>query len=312
MKGQVVSDEDRQEYIRTRKATRGRRWPRRVAAVLAFVVVVFAGASVQYVSDYYRADQVTIEAAIASASVEADASVATNAGNVADDTGTSLGTVSATTGASFDGSADSGIISAAAGVSVTYEDSYIAVGSPESTYGLVLYPGARVEASAYIPLAVELAERGCYCVIAKMPFNLAFFGIDAADALMATAPDVESWWVGGHSLGGVAAATYAAGHAADLDGLVLLASYSITDLSDSGLAVESIYGSEDGVLNFESLEANADNLPADTVTYVIEGGNHAGFGAYGAQTGDSEATISAEQQWEETADELVRAMREAA
>ena len=34
--------------------------------------------------------------------------------------------------------------------------------------------------------------------------------------------------------------------------------------------------------------------------YVIEGGNHALFGDYGEQTGDGEAAISAQAQWEET------------
>ena len=43
------------------------------------------------------------------------------------------------------------------------------------------------------------------------------------------------------------------------------------------------------------------NLSEDYTEVVIEGGCHAYFGAYGAQDGDGEPSISAEQQWEMTA-----------
>ncbi len=38
-------------------------------------------------------------------------------------------------------------------------------------------------------------------------------------------------------------------------------------------------------------------MPAQYQESVIEGGNHAGFGSYGAQSGDGTASISAEEQW---------------
>lgn len=41
-------------------------------------------------------------------------------------------------------------------------------------------------------------------------------------------------------------------------------------------------------------------MPAQYQESVIEGGNHAGFGSYGAQSGDGTASISAEEQWEQT------------
>ena len=78
----------------------------------------------------------------------------------------------------------------------------------------------------------------------------------------------------------------------ELDGLVLLAAYSIADLTDSGLRVYSTYGSEDGVLNREKYEADRPNLPQDTTETVIDGGCHAGFGSYGAQKGDGAPVIS--------------------
>ena len=42
--------------------------------------------------------------------------------------------------------------------------------------------------------------------------------------------------------------------------------------------------------------------PPDAQTVKIAGGNHAGFGTYGPQDGDGEASIAPEEQREQTAD----------
>ncbi len=88
-------------------------------------------------------------------------------------------------------------------------DNYLAFGDPNAAVGLVFYPGAKVEYSAYAPLMRDLAERGYLAVVVQMPFNFAFFDINAADRVRADFPDVGTWWVGGHSLGGSMAAQYA-------------------------------------------------------------------------------------------------------
>lgn len=193
-------------------------------------------------------------------------------------------------------------------VPVEQAGSTIAVGSPSSAHGLVLYPGAKVSPEAYVPLACKLAQRGVLCVIVRMPLNFAFFDMDAASRVMEAYPQVGDWWVGGHSLGGAMAAQYASTHADALAGVVLLAAYSTADLSGTGLRAEVIYGSEDGVLNRQKLADCAANLPAGVGTLVIEGGNHAGFGDYGPQSGDGEASIAADEQQERTAEEIARAM----
>ncbi len=100
------------------------------------------------------------------------------------------------------------------------------------------------------------------------------------------------------------AARYAAGHADDYEGLLLCAAYPTENLGDTDLAVESVYGSEDGVLNrdrYEECRANAPQLVED----VIPGGCHGYFGDYGAQKGDGTPTISREEQMSRTADDLI-------
>lgn len=185
----------------------------------------------------------------------------------------------------------------------------ITVGDPASEHGAVFYPGAKVAPQAYVPLACDLADRGIYCVIAKMPFNLAFFGIDSASSLMNGAPQVEHWWLVGHSLGGAMGAQYAADNAERLEGIALLGAYAASDLSDADLKALVIYGSNDGVLNRDKLAANKGNLPTSAQTHVIEGGNHADFGDYGPQSGDGTATISAKEQQAQTADAIAAAMK---
>ena len=170
--------------------------------------------------------------------------------------------------------------------------------------GLIFYPGGKVEAEAYAPLLEACAERGILCVLLRMPGNLAVLDRNAADGVAADYPEVTDWYIGGHSLGGAMAAGYAAKHTEALAGLVLLGAYSTADLTDSGLRVLSIYGSEDGVLNREKYDSNHANLPADAAELVIQGGCHAGFGSYGPQDGDGTPTISGEEQIARTADAI--------
>lgn len=170
----------------------------------------------------------------------------------------------------------------------------------EITAGMIFYPGGKVEYSAYAPLLQQYAAKGILCVLVEMPGNLAVLDMHAADNIPEQFPQIENWYIGGHSLGGSMAASCAASHHDFYKGLLLLASYSTEDISQSGLQVYSVYGSEDGVLNRENYQQYKSNLPSDAVEYVIEGGNHAQFGYYGAQEGDGNALISAEEQIAET------------
>ena len=164
---------------------------------------------------------------------------------------------------------------------------------PENpTVGLIFYPGGKVEYTAYAPLLRSCAENGILCALVQMPGNLAVLDANAADGLQQEHPEITTWYIAGHSLGGAMAASHAAAHAKDFDGLILLAAYSTKNLTGTPLRVLSVYGSEDGVMNRESYEKNWSNLPADTTEVVLDGGCHAQFGSYGPQDGDGIPTIS--------------------
>ena len=174
-----------------------------------------------------------------------------------------------------------------------------------STMGLIFYPGGKVEYTAYAPLLRACAENGILCALVRMPGNLAVLDANAADGLQEEYPEVTTWYIAGHSLGGAMAANYAAEHSENFDGLILLAAYSTKDISQTTLRVLSVYGSEDGVLNRESYEKNWSKLPEDTTEVVLDGGCHAQFGSYGPQDGDGIPTISGEEQVRQTAEAIV-------
>lgn len=171
--------------------------------------------------------------------------------------------------------------------------------------GLIFYPGGKVEHTAYTPLMEALTSEGILCVLVEMPFRLAVLDMNAAEGIPAAFPEVEHWYLSGHSLGGSMAASYLASHTEDFDGLILLGSYSTADLSGSGLSVLSVYGSEDGVMNREKYAEYKPNLPEGFTEIVIEGGNHAYFGAYGEQEGDGTATVTPAEQLEQTVEAIL-------
>lgn len=196
-----------------------------------------------------------------------------------------------------------------AGVDVT-QQTFGLVFSPtsvEPTTGVIFYPGGKVDYRSYAALAREMVEaRDVVVVIVPMTLDLAVLSEDRADQVIEAMPEIESWVIAGHSLGGMAACSYLSEHAEsgkdDVRGLVLLASYPPEGVDLSGIAEEgveavvSVTASNDLVLDAEAFESARERLPEDTVYVEIEGGNHSQFGSYGQQPGDGAATISAQEQ----------------
>jgi pimeloyl-ACP methyl ester carboxylesterase len=189
-------------------------------------------------------------------------------------------------------------------VNVQIEKNWIAyspTGAPAET-GFIFYPGGKVDYRSYAPLLRQVAAEGYLVVVVKMPLNLAVFNVEGARDVIAAYPDIQNWVIGGHSLGGSMAASFANDHPDLIKGLVLWASYpaSNDNLADSNLKVASISGSQDGLATPEKIDASRKLLPPDTKWVRIDGGNHAQFGDYGLQSGDNSASIPAVDQWKQT------------
>ena len=175
------------------------------------------------------------------------------------------------------------------------DDFYVFEPKTESNkVGIVLYPGALVEPLSYAYYANELSKQGYLVAIAEVNLNLSIVDNEKASQFINQHAEINSWYIGGHSMGGVSATTYASNHLDKIDGVILLGSYpaSSTDLSTTDLKVLSLYAEFDGLSTEEKIFNKAENLPGNTIYTKISGGNHAQFGIYGDQSGDLEATIS--------------------
>ena len=183
--------------------------------------------------------------------------------------------------------------------------------STSSTVGFVYYPGGLVDPHAYLQWQDKLVSLhpGLKIVTVKMPSNLAVFGIDKGMTVLKANPEITSWLTGGHSLGGTMAAELINKKQTAFKGLVFIASYPASDILKNWTGgVLSVHASNDGLSTVAKIEKYKADLPTATVMtglnnftlpvsgrthyYEIMGGNHAQFGNYGLQAGDSTATIS--------------------
>lgn len=184
------------------------------------------------------------------------------------------------------------------GISVQDNLTVLSPTVPSDT-AIIFYPGAKVEAEAYLPLLEQIKQTGVTCILVHMPFNMAIFDADAAEDVMEQFPDIQHWYMAGHSMGGAMASQFASEHQDEIDGLILLGAYIYGDYPDEKTL--TVYGS----LN-QSVE---DHIDYTENIVEIEGGNHAQFGNYGPQKGDLPATISAAEQQAQTVDAISDFMR---
>ena len=186
------------------------------------------------------------------------------------------------------------------GISVQDNLTILSPSYPTDT-GVVFYPGAKVEAEAYLPLLDQIRQTGVSCILVHMPFHMAIFDANAAEEVFGQFPQIEHWYMAGHSMGGAMASQFASQHPEEIDGLILMGAYIYGDYPDEKTL--TVYGS----LN-QSVE---DNIDYTENIVEIEGGNHAQFGNYGPQEGDLPATMSAEEQQRQTVEAITRFLQDA-
>ena len=174
----------------------------------------------------------------------------------------------------------------------------------ESEIGLIFYPGGLVDPTAYAPILHKLAENGVLVIITPMPLNLAILNTGAANAVIEEYPQISTWILAGHSLGGASAAIFAENNPGAVDAIVFWDSYppDSSNLSDNTISAISIFGTTNNLPNTENFNDKKHLLPSDTIFIAIEGANHAQFGDYGPQKGDVVAAMSLADQHERVAE----------
>ena len=172
----------------------------------------------------------------------------------------------------------------------------------DADIGIVFYVGAQITPDAYIPLLARITEQGYACFIPNLTFNMAALEPKAADDIITSHPEIKSWILAGHSMGGLTASGYADDHRDTVNGLIFVAAYSNRDMSDADLPVLAVFGDTDGVMNKKLYDKRLAWNPADFEEHIIPGANHAQYGDYGKQPRDNDAAISAEEQQSQTAE----------
>ncbi|KHE68502.1 alpha/beta fold hydrolase [Halobacillus sp. BBL2006] len=186
--------------------------------------------------------------------------------------------------------------------SIPHEDNWIIFEPKENlaekSTGIILYPGAKVEPEAYSYIAQRFSDKGYFVGIPQVRLNLSMLDTNKAAEAINQYTSIEKWYVGGHSLGGVSAASFAKNHPNRVNGLIFLASYpsSGNSFADTNLPILSIYAENDGLTTLNKINETKKLLSNESVLYKINGGNHAQFGMYGPQKGDKEATLTAKEQ----------------
>ena len=142
---------------------------------------------------------------------------------------------------------------------VTQDNLTILSPSYQSDTAIIFYPGAKVEAEAYLPLLDQIRQTGITCILVDMPFHMAIFDSDAAEDVMTQFPEIEHWYLAGHSMGGAMASKFAAEHPDEVDGLILMGAYIYGDypVLVHGEKAHSRYFSEDA---FKKLSGNNKEL----------------------------------------------------
>ena len=193
---------------------------------------------------------------------------------------------------------------------------------PAGNTSLVFWGGGLVESDAYAPL-MRAAVQGFGVRVAHLldsPGGIPQPAVEAARALIdreRTGGEIGQWIFAGHSMGSVMATKAALsddlGAAPGEVALAFLGGYPAPDdqpalaaAVDAGnLTVAFVTASEDGIINATNLAAaeaalrGEDESGAETISFEIPGGNHAGFGNYRVDfelRPDGQASIPPEEQ----------------
>lgn len=192
-------------------------------------------------------------------------------------------------------------------VSITQDEWIVFEPAMGTDTGVVFYPGGLVEPGAYAPVLHEIAAAGVLVVVTPMPLNLAIFSTGAADDVIDAYPQISTWMIAGHSLGGAVAAIFAENNPDAVDAVAFWDSYppGSADLSDNAIAALSIYGTTNGIPNTDNFDEQRRFLPEGTLFVPMEGASHAQFGDYGPQTGDVVPSISLAEQHEQVVEVML-------
>ena len=166
--------------------------------------------------------------------------------------------------------------------------------------GIIFYQDNRIDGKCYLPLMKKLSLLGYDCFLPVAFGNQSYLNVEGAESVIRKYESIKTWVVVGHSSGCHPASEYTSEKPDKVQALIFLGGYSGFDLSESSVAVLSILGSNDTVVNRNGFEKSKELLPTDAVFETIEGANNSGFVDTSLIFGDSESSLSFDQQTDKT------------
>ena len=73
----------------------------------------------------------------------------------------------------------------------------------DSGVGFIIYPGAKADERSYAYIAQQLNAEGHTAVIPNIPLHMSVWGPEQGLEIIEDNPEVEKWFLIGHSLGGL-------------------------------------------------------------------------------------------------------------
>lgn len=183
--------------------------------------------------------------------------------------------------------------------------------------GVIFLCGSGIDAKAYAPLLRPLADDGYPVRIVRLPWRFAPFESHKLEAcarahrILNSTESETRWVLAGHSLGGALACQVVEDNSTNVAALVLVATThpKRQDLSKLSLETWKVYGTNDRIAPFERMKELEQLLPNSTTWVEVPGANHSQFGNYGHQLSDGKATLTREDQQEQTRSVLFEALR---
>jgi pimeloyl-ACP methyl ester carboxylesterase len=150
------------------------------------------------------------------------------------------------------------------------------------TTGFIFYPGGECDERGYAELMHAIAAEGYLVVLVPMPLQLAVLAPNEAEDVIATFPEIKSWAIGGHSLGGAMAARFIYTHPGTIDGLLFWDAYppKTDDISERDIAVRLIHRSDESGEPPDYYEEYKPLLPANMEYRPMPGAIHINFGRF--------------------------------
>ena len=168
-----------------------------------------------------------------------------------------------------------------AAVDVEYGDWFvIRPAAVKPTAGLIIYPGAHSAVRGYVKVMTRIAEAGYLVVATKMPLGYAFLAPNRAEDVFDAYPDIEYWFLAGHSLGGAMAGRYASESGDKLAGLAFWDAYppDANSLADSDVPTVLLYRATLDGEPEQKFNEKKHLFPQSTEWIPIRGGDHGQFG----------------------------------